>query len=95
MCKLHFVSSVPPNGIIDMLIQHSRGTPSSPQYVNVPNIIGQDTPIAILPLPEHSTLVYIYHDPSTKETAFHPVQADQHCHRFEIHQFIIQQSFLS
>ena len=76
---------VPPNGIMDMLIQSSEGLPryegQNPIYVNPPQIDGQDKPINVLPLKEHSSLIYIYQKPTTNETFFHPVQADQHCHR--------------
>ena len=65
-----------------MWIQHSKGNPASPEYVDTPSILGQTSPIDTLKLPEHSSLIYIYHDSSTNETAFHPVQADQHCHRY-------------
>ena len=65
-----------------MFIQFSEGDPASPVYVNAPTILGRSKPIEILPLPEHSSLIHIYQDPTTKETAFHPVQADQHCHRY-------------
>ena len=70
--------------MMDMFIQHSRDTGRSStlaKYAPNPNLLGQTNPIGILPLKEHSTLIYIYQDPSTNETAFHPVQADQQCHR--------------
>ena len=69
---------------MDVFIQFSEGDPGSPVYVNDPTILGQTKPIEVLPLPEHSALIYIYQDPATNETAFHPVQADQHCHRYGI-----------
>ena len=74
----------PQNGMIDMFRQFSQGDNQDwgkSVYVPNPNLLGQSIPIGILPLKEHATLVYIYQDPTTNETAFHPVQADQHCHR--------------
>ena len=70
--------------MMDMFIQHSQDTGranAQTKYVSNPNLLGQTQPISILPLKEHSTLIYIYQDPATNETAFHPVQADQQCHR--------------
>ena len=70
---------------MDTLIQFSEGQPryegEGSKYLIPPNILGQTKPIDMLPLKEHSTLMYVYQDPATNETAFHPVQADQHCHR--------------
>ena len=67
-----------------MFIQHSQGKPDQAQsvYVPNPNLLGQTDPIGVLPLKEHSTLIFIYQDPFTYETAFHPVQAYQQCHRY-------------
>ena len=69
--------------MIDMFIQFSKGSSPISQsiYVENPTLLGQATPVDIVPLKEHSTLVYIYQNPTTNETAFHPIQADQQCHR--------------
>ena len=75
------VIAVPKNGIMDILIQNSVGSMVDPLYVETPTILEQSNPIGVLPLKEHSTLMYIYQNPNTNETAFHPVQADQYCHR--------------
>ena len=81
--NLLYSISGPPNGIMDMFIQFSEGSSPLGQsvYVENPTLLGQANPIDIVPLKEHSTLVYIYQDNTTYETAFHPVQADQQCHR--------------
>ena len=79
-----FYFIAPKNGMIDMFRQFSQGDnqdSGKSVYVPDPDLLGQSDPIGILPLKEHATLVYIYQDPTTNETAFHPVQADQHCHR--------------
>ena len=79
-----FYFIAPQNGMIDMFRQFSQGDnqdSGKAVYVQDPDLLGQSDPISILPLKEHATLVYIYQDPTTNETAFHPVQADQHCHR--------------
>ena len=75
------VITVPKNGIMDILIQNSVGSMWAPVYVQTPPIFQQSKPIAILPLKEHAALMYIYQDTNTYETAFHPIQSDQYCHR--------------
>ena len=72
---------VPRNGIMDILIQNSVGSMSNPVYVDPPTILQQPNPITITQIEEHATLMYIYHNPNSRETAYHPVQADQLCHR--------------
>ena len=73
---------------MDTLLQFSEGMPryegQHTKYLTPPTILGQTTPIDTLALKEHSTLIYVYQEPTTNETAFHPVQADQHCHRYFI-----------
>ena len=51
--------------MMDMFIQHSQDTgraDAQTKYVSNPNLLGQTEPISILPLKEHSTLIYIYQD---------------------------------
>ena len=69
-----------------MMIQHSDGKKNNifhgkRSLVAPPTILGQSTPIAEVQLPEQSSIIYVYQDPQSHETAYHPVQAHQHCNR--------------
>ena len=66
-----------------MMIQHGGAwSPTTPDIVSPPAILGVASPSATIKLPEHSSLIHVYQNPTTYETAFHPVQAHQHCHRY-------------